>query len=63
MHACNIYISYVIKKANYDLLDNIMFNVSVSVVQKCTTESTTFSDCIHEKRQIIYQVRQTCGKT
>ena len=26
-----------------------MFNVSVSAVQKCATESKTSSDCIHEK--------------
>ena len=27
-----------------------MFNVLVSAVQKCTTESTTSSDCLHEKK-------------
>ena len=35
-----------------------MFNVSVSAVQKCTTESTTSSKCIHEK-----EADNTSGKT
>ena len=35
-----------------------MFNVSVSAVQKCTTESKTSSNCIHEK-----EADNTSGKT
>ena len=35
-----------------------MFNVSVSAVQKCTTESTISSNCIHDK-----EADNTSGKT
>ena len=35
-----------------------MFDVSVSAVQKCTIESTTSSDCMHEK-----EADNTSGKT
>ena len=35
-----------------------MFNVSVSSVQECTTESTTSSNCMHEK-----EADNTSGKT
>ena len=35
-----------------------MFNVSVSAVQKCTTESATSNNCIHEK-----EADNTSGKT